>query len=379
LTADDRADPDLYRIIRDEIAARGPVSFARFMDLALHHPRHGYYSAGPSRLGREGDFFTASDVGTAFGRSLASQCVEMDELLGRPDPFQVVEFGAGRGLLARDTLDAMPDLSPSLAGRLRYAIVDNSGAMRQEAGRRAPEARVVSDPSEIASAAGCVFAVELFDALPVHRVRRRAGVLVEVAVDVDSSGTLIEIETSPEQEVARLAERYGAAPGEGDESEICPAALAQLDLLAAVIRRGFIVIVDYGYPARELYGPSRRRGTLLAYHRHATNEDYLERLGHQDLTAHVNFTLLEDRAREIGLDLLGLTTQDRFLIANDALAAFDETDETRWRDPANVRERLRVLQLIHPEGMGRIFKVLVLSKGLRPTPQLNGLNDPFAR
>jgi SAM-dependent MidA family methyltransferase len=379
LTSDDRSDPGLVQIIRDEIAVRGPVSFARFMDLALHHPRHGYYSDGPRRLGREGDFFTASDVGTAFGRSLASQWVEMDETLDRPDPFQVVEFGAGRGLLARDALDAMPGWSPNLAGRLRYAIVEKSEAMREEAGRRAPEARVVTDPTEVATADGCALAVELFDALPVHRVRRRAGVLVEVAVDVDSSGTLIEIETSPTEEVARLAERYGGAPGEGDESEICPAALAQLDALAAVIRRGFVVIVDYGYPARELFGPNHRRGTLLAYHRHSTNEDYLKRVGDQDLTAHVNFTALEDRAREIGLDVLGLTTQDRFLIANDALAAFDETDETRWRDPANVRERLRVLQLIHPEGMGRIFKVLVLSKGILPTPELNGLRDPFAR
>ena len=102
-------------------------------------------------------------------------------------------------------------------------------------------------------------------------------------------------------------------------------------------------------------------------------------MGEQDLTAHVNFTALTDRAIELGLDVLGLTTQDRFLIANDALAAFDETDETRWRDPARVRERLRVMQLIHPEGMGRIFKVLVLSKGIDPAPSLNGLVDPFAR
>lgn len=379
MTSDDRADSELLKIIRDEIAAHGPISFARFMELALHHPRHGYYADGPSRLGREGDFFTASDVGTAFGRALASQWVEMDEVLGHPDPFQVVEFGAGRGLLARDVIDSMPGLSPNLAGRLQYTIVEHSTAMRQEAGRHAPETRIVRDGTQIAAGDGCALAVELFDALPVHRVRRRAGVLVEVAVDLDSSGALIEIETAPADDLARLAENNGAAPEEGDESEVCPAALAQLDAMAAAVRNGFLIIVDYGYPARELYGPGHRRGTLLAYYRHGTNEDYLERVGRQDLTAHVNFTVLEDRARELGLDVLGLTTQDRFLIANDALAAFDETDETRWRDPANVRERLRVLQLIHPEGMGRIFKVLVLSKGIRPSTDLNGLSDPFAR
>ncbi len=377
MTDEHAGSPELLQTIRDEIAANGPMSFARFMELALYHPSHGYYAAGPDRLGRRGDFFTASDVGTALGRCLAVQLLEMDERLGGPDPFEVLEFGGGRGWLARDVLDHVAGLSADLARRVRYTIVDRSAAMRNAAAARVPEASVVPAVAAGEAREGCVLAVELFDALPVHRVRRRQGRLIEVCVDVDSGGRLTEVECAPCEDAAALATRYGAAPRDDDESEVCAVARNRLDDLARSIGRGFLLVIDYGYPAEELYGRAHNRGTLLAYHRHRTNEDYLSRVGRQDLTAHVNFTALADRACEGGLDLLGLTTQDRFLIANGALAPFEETDDARWREPARVRERLRVLQLVHPDGMGRIFKVLALSKNVRPLPRLHGLADPF--
>jgi SAM-dependent MidA family methyltransferase len=118
---------------------------------------------------------------------------------------------------------------------------------------------------------------------------------------------------------------------------------------------------------------------LLAYHRQATNEHYLERVGEQDLTAHVNFSALEDRARERGLQVLGLTTQDRFLIGNGILEAFANQDPADLQNPARARARLQAMQLIHPSGMGRMFKVLMLAKNCDPPPDLAGMHDPFAR
>jgi SAM-dependent MidA family methyltransferase len=218
--------------------------------------------------------------------------------------------------------------------------------------------------------------VELFDALAVHRLRRRDGRLREIFVDLGEGGALVEREGDPAPEAESLARRYGAAAHEGEEAEVCPAAGEQLDVLDSVLERGFVLVVDYGHPAEELYGPTRPRGTLLAYHRHATNEDFLLRVGEQDLTAHVNFTQLQDRARELGLAVLGITTQDRFLIANGILREFED-EAGDHADPARVRARLRAMQLIHPEGMGRIFKVLILSKGIDPPPRLQGLTDPF--
>jgi len=355
------------------------MTFARFMELSLDHPVHGYYARGAKVLGSGGDYFTASDVGPAFGSCLAAQIGEFDAVLGHPDPVAVVEFGGGRGLLARDVLDALRSRHPEIGRRSRYVLGEASSAMRAAARRVAPEARVVSPDRVGCGHVGCAVAVELLDALPVHRVRRRAGRLTEIRVDLDPQDRLIEREDDPLPEVLASAEAYGAAPSEGDVAEVCPAMAGELRKIADCLDRGFIVVVDYGHEAAELYGPARSRGTLLAYHRHRTNEDFLERVGRQDLTAHVNFTMLDDAARDLGLVKLGRTTQDRFLIAHGILAPFEEQDPDRWREPARVRERLQVLQLIHPTGMGRIFHVSVFSKGVLPVPRLSGLEDPFAR
>jgi SAM-dependent MidA family methyltransferase len=352
------------------------MPFHRFMELALYHPEHGYYSAGAERLGREGDFFTASDVGNLFGACLARQLEEMDGALGRPGTFSVLEFGAGRGLLAADILESF---SREPAGRLDYRMVDRAAGMRELASEQAPGARVVDPEDPGKDLTGCILAVELFDALPVRRIRRKEGELRELHVGISSDGDLVELEGAPSEEAVQLAERYGAAAEEGSEAEVCPSLEPVLESMDRTLERGFAILVDYGHPARELYGGRLRRGTLLAYHGHTSGEDYLRRVGEQDLTAHVNFTALEDAARDLGWTVLSLTTQDRFLIANGILERFEAAGEAEWSDPARVKERLRAMQLIHPQGMGRTFRVLVLCKGLDPAPELEGLRDPFAR
>jgi len=372
----DSSDPELLDLLLAEIDRDGPVCFARFMELALHHPEHGYYAGGERRLGPQGDFFTASDLGPAFGRALARQVAEVAARCGpAADTFAVIEFGAGRGLLARDVLDALALDHAALAARTRYTMVESSPAMRQAASARVPEACVL-EPGRLAPAGlGCVLAVELFDALPVHRLKRRGGDLVELCVGRDGAGRLVPVESEPCSDAVAWAERYGAAAEEGMEAEAARGAGELLAELARAIERGVCIIIDYGDRAERLYTADRRRGTLLAYHAHTTSEDYLARVGRQDLTSHVNFSALEDHARLLGLDVLGLTTQDRFLIGNGLLEEFDGAA----RDPAAVRRRLKALQLLHPLGMGRMFRVLALGKGLDPPPRLSGLVDPFAR
>ena len=367
-------DPRLLTKIRGLIRASGPLSFARFMRLALYDPDGGYYARGSHGLGRRGDFFTASDVGTAFGETIARQLREMDLLLGSPDPFRYIEFGAGRGLLARDVLDTFTEAYGDLADRAAPTLADESAAMRAEAGALVPEA-VVAPPSEVrAGGAGCVVAVELFDALPVHRVRRRAGALHEVGVGLDGE-SLVEVESEASAPVRAWAERYGAAPEEGDEAEVSLELTPCLERLAGTIDRGFLLVVDYGDEVPALYDRGRRRGTLLAYHRHTASEDLLARVGEQDLTAHVNLTALSDAALACRLTPLGTTTQDRFLIANGLLDGIDGEEN----DARAVRRRLRAKQLIHPDGMGRAFKVALFAKGFDAPPVLTGLKDPFSR
>lgn len=381
----ERGCEPLLEILAARIRADGPLPFAEFMDAALHHPEHGYYAAGRERLGTGGDFFTASDVGDAFGACVARQLAEMDRVLGHPDPFVVVEHGAGRGLLARDVTDALAAVDPSLLARVRYVAVDRSPGMRREVARTAPGATVL-DPDGIDGAAfgsGCAIAVELLDALPVHRVRRRGGRLVEVRVDLDDARaprpTLVEREVEADPVVADEARRWGAAREEGDEAEVCLALGPALERLAAGIDRGFLLLVDYGHEADELYASHHRRGTLLAYHRHRTSEEYLARVGEQDLTAHVNWSAVDREAEGAGWARVGRTTQDRFLIANGIVERFEQADEAAFRDPARARARMQAMQLIHPEGMGRRFQVSVHARRLDPVPVLSGLDDPFAR
>jgi len=366
--------PELLRLLRDEIRERGPVSFARFMDAALNHPEHGYYACGASRLGRGGDFITASDVGPAFGRCLARQLAEMDALLERPRPFRYVEHGAGRGLLAADVAASLADEAPDLSSRATFDLVDLSPGMRRAAESGLPSARIEAGPQAPAGGAGCVVAVELLDALPVHRIRRRGSSLREVRVGVDGDA-LVEVEQAVDETLAAWAALYGAAPGDGDEAEVGLALGPTLSHLAESLARGFLIIVDYGHEASVLFGPAHRRGTLMAYHRHRASEDYLARVGEQDLTAHVNLTALRREADALGLTTLGITTQDRFLIANGILDGLD-TDEGGAL--AATKRRLQAKHLIHPDGMGRMFKVAVFSKGLASTPVLYGLSDPFA-
>ena len=377
--------PGLFDTLVRRIRADGPMPFAAFMDAALHDPEHGYYASGPGRLGPAGDFFTASDVGTAFGECVARQLEEMDEALGRPATFHAIEFGAGRGLLARDVIDALRAERSGLSSRLRYVAVDRSRGMRDRIRVQVPEAEL-SAPDQAGDHArdrqGCVLAVELFDALPVHRVRRRSGTLVEVVVGVeDRHGRpqLVEREAAPSAEVESETARWGLSPEDGDEAEVCLALASQFRALASALTRGFLIVVDYGHDATELAGRAHRRGTLLSYHRHRTSESFLDHVGEQDLTAHVNWTALGYHAREAGWIRVGRTTQDRFLIANGILERFEQPDEAARRDPARVKGRMQAMQLIHPHGMGRAFEVHVFMRGLDGPPRLAGLADPFAR
>jgi SAM-dependent MidA family methyltransferase len=366
--------PELLRLLREEIGASGPISFARFMELALHHDRYGYYASGPQRLGRGGDFFTASDVGPAFGACLARQLVEMDALLDHPTTFHYLEYGAGRGLLARDVEGALRAEAPDLARRFAASLVDTSPGMRAAAASRMPGAAVTAAAPARAAGDGCVVAVELLDALPVHRIRRRGRALIEVSVAWNGE-RLVEVETTPGAALSRWATTYGAAPEDGDEAEACLVLGPTLAELAASIERGFVVIVDYGHEARRLFGPRHRRGTLLAYHRHQANEDYLLRVGEQDLTAHVNLTALRREAEAAGLDLSGIATQESFLMANGIL---DGLDSDAGGAVAAAKRRLQAKQLIHPHGMGTIFKVAVFTKGVEPKPVVRGVSDPRA-
>ncbi|MGH7166192.1 MAG: class I SAM-dependent methyltransferase, partial [Nitrospiraceae bacterium] len=330
--------PDLVASITEEIRASGSITFARFMELALYHPRFGYYTRletkagaeantprgiGEDRIGWGGDYFTSSDVHPVLARALVRQVCQMDDLLGRPDPFTVIEMGAGKGALARDVLTACAKESGGLWARLRYVMIDRSPAMRAaqeanlapwlgQAGRVAWVSSLEDLPAE--SLVGVFLSNELVDAFPVHRIRIEQGEPNEVFVD-ERGGRFTErlgpLSTPALKEHLR---RLDLSLPEGYTTEVNLDALTWMKGVARVLGRGFVITIDYGHTAQDLYGPDRQRGTLLCYYHHLASEDPYTRVGLQDMTAHVDFTSLAAVGEESGLHVTGFTNQMSFLM-----------------------------------------------------------------
>lgn len=379
-------DDALVALIRAEIADRGPMPFARFMDLALYDPDGGYYRAEAARPGRDGDFLTAPEAHPIFGAALGRAVADAWERLGRPEPFVMREHGAGTGTLALAILDGLSREDPDLAAILRYEPVeveprrlDDIATRFAAAGRAAVLERPIAD-AVASSVTGFVLANEVLDALPTHCVTVRGGRLREIAVGWQD-GAFVDVEIEPS--TPALAERLdaeGVTLAEGQRAEICLALDAWIADTAEPLARGVLLLIDYGYPAAELYDPVRRRdGTLRAYLRHRVQDDPYRHVGRQDLTAHVDVTAVERAAAAAGLDHLGTTTQAEFLVGlgtEGLLQAIQADPATTIEDYLAVRSAL--MRLLDPSAMGR-FRVMVFGRGWPDGPPLAGLGYRLPR
>jgi SAM-dependent MidA family methyltransferase len=371
-------DEALVSRIHEAIERDGPMTFARFMDLALYDAEGGYYRAATARPGREGDFLTAPEAHPIFGAALARAVADAWERLDRPEPFVLREYGAGAGTLAVGVLEGLAKEHPDLAGRLRYDPIEVEprrlaaiAARLETAGHlRALVEKARSEERAIAF----ILANEVLDALPVHRVVVRNGSLREVLVG-SRDRAFVDVEADPT--TAELGARLAAesvALSEGQRAEICLAIDPWIARAAAGLERGVMVLIDYGYPAAALYDPVRRRdGTLRAYLRHRVHDDPYGHVGRQDLTAHVDVTAVERAAAAAGLDHLGTTTQAEFLVGlgtEDLLRAIQADPATTLEDYLAVRSSL--MRLLDPSAMGR-FRVMAFAHGWPDGPQLAGL------
>lgn len=337
--ADDPGEPRLVEAILAEIDERGPITFARFMERALYEPGLGYYATSRDRTTRAGDFLTAPELHPIFGQTVARQVERMRQQLGRPTDFTVREYGAGRGTLGQ----AMPaDINC--------------------------EPIEFDQPRPARKFTGVILANEFLDALPVHLVVMRAGGLRELKVG-RSEGKLVEVET--ELSDPRLAEWFDRRQIRLAQDQRAEVNLAMLDWLTEIgrdLERGYVLILDYGAPAAELYGPHRATGTLRAFRGQHVSSDVLSGVGRQDITAHVDLDALEDGAREIGLEVIARMRQAEFLLAN----GLDEVYRTargaadaHWDSALTLRAA--VGRLLDPRGMGG-FAVEILG---RDAPALN--------
>lgn len=365
----------LAMILAEQIRGAGPIPFAEFMQQCLYHPKHGYYSrAGAARFG---DYYTSVDVHPIFGRLLARQFAEMWETLGSPNPFLVVEAGAGVGRLASHVLDFSARVLPDFYSALRYVAVERSEE------RRAKQASILSShitagkcscaaeiPSEIS--AGCIYSNELLDALATHRVAMEGGKLSESFV-ARKGEEFVEVFLEPSTpKLENYFYEQGIALEEGWQAEVCLEACDWIERAGHALQRGFVLSIDYGHEAPALYNERHNRGTLIAYRNHQVTENLLDHPGGQDLTAHVNFTAVALWGRHAGLNRTGLVTQSQFLVALGRANEFGDLYEPGQTEIEKLRARLQLKNLIHPDGLGEIFQVLVQHKGIT-APRLTGL------
>lgn len=356
------------------------MRFDRFMEMALYHPGAGYYAklGGPSPIGRSGDFFTSVSVGPLFGSLLGRQFFQMWQVLGNPSPFWIVEQGAHDGQLACDILEWCRAETPEFFETIRYAIVQSSGAASIHQ-KCAPAADLISYMTWFenlgALAAelpvGVFFSNELVDAFPVRSITYRSGKWLEQHVDVKAE-TLGWLDRPIEDaDLARAIDTMSLPTIEGYTTEINLRARDWIGEVGHALKRGYVLTIDYGYPASLYYAPFRAHGTLTAFVKHHSIDDVLSEPGMRDITAHVDFTALAQAGEKAGLTTLGFLDQQRFLmgVVHDELSG---ASGPRMK----IQENLGAWNtLTHPDHLGADFFALLQAKDAPAT--LDGLR--FAR
>jgi SAM-dependent MidA family methyltransferase len=369
-------EPALLALIQDEIRVAGPMTFARFMEVALYEPAHGYYASGRRGPGRSADFLTAPEAHPIFGWTVAHQLEEVWLRLGRPDPFTIREPGAGSGALAAAIVGGLARSGAPLRAALRYRVSERGADRGRQVWERfaALGAEDILQPDDGRPITGAVIANEVLDALPVHRVEGRAdGGIAELFVGLGDDGTLVTIAGPPSTPaLGQRLEREGIRLVPGQRAEVCLALDGWVAETAGGLERGLLLLIDYGHPATALYEPAR--GSLLrAYVNHRVHDDPFANIGRQDLTAHVDVTAVERAGKAAGLEHLGTTTQAAFL----AGLGIGELLVGLQGDPAATLQayleaRSAVVRMLDPGVTGR-FAVVAFGRGLPGDPPLAGL------
>ncbi|MBM0107666.1 SAM-dependent methyltransferase [Steroidobacter sp. S1-65] len=357
-------------------AAGGWISFERFMEMALYEPGLGYYSAGATKLGSEGDFVTAPEISPLFSRCLANQCVQvLDAVAGG----QVLELGAGSGVMAADVLSELDQQGKAPS---RYLILEVSADLRERQ-RSLLQHRVPhlieriewldSLPEEFR---GVLIANEVLDALPVQRFRIR-GLQVNQLGVTWQFGRLewseVHADAALESAVREIEFNLGEPFADGYTSEINLRLQPWIAGIGASMREGAALFIDYGLPRRQYYAPNRSQGTMLCHFRHRFHDDPLINVGVQDIGSWVDFTAVAESAVAAGMSVAGYTTQAHFLIGTGIEQFLAPKDDEDLAGRLQMARQAMLLTL--PGEMGERFKVIGLSKGLELPLRGFGVRD----
>lgn len=361
----------LSEIIRQRIEREGPVSFRDFMEMALYYPGQGYYTSPEEKLGKQGDFYTSPYISALFGEMIGRQLEEMWHLMGRR-PFIIVEYGSGTGILCRDILQYLKN-NTELYEELSYCIIEKSASMR-EGEQRLLDEKVSwhENIRDIRGVTGCILSNEVVDNFSQHQVVME-DVLMEVFVGYDNG--FIEILQPAAPALKEYFEQLEVVLPKGFRTEVNLQAVEWIKEIAEALKMGFVLTIDYGYPSSSLYSSSRRLGTVLCYNNHQVNDSPYNHIGEQDITAHVNFSALQQWGNKSGLEYCGFTNQAYFLLALGLTEQLRKLEQIEKDLPAGGGKKSLLINTFLMD-MGRRFKVLIQQKGLK-RPMLSGLRFPL--
>lgn len=365
---------ELIKFITERTRDIGPITFKDFMDLALYHEKHGYYSGPYMPIGKKGDFITSPHTHCLYGALHARQIEEFWNILDRKD-FTIVEMGAGAGYLAQDILSYLS--YREIFKSINYIIVEHKAAAASYQQKLLKsffnKISWVNSVMDLDSVSGCIISNELLDSFPVHVIQKEFSGFKEIYVDFSKDEGYTEVfEDLSVHQLMEYAKTMPLEIPDGYRTEVNLAMKRWISELADIIYKGFVVTIDYGYTRKEYFHPARNRGTLLAYINHRVNENLYERPGEQDLTAHVNFSDLHRWGQDVGFFTLGYAPQWAFLAGLDFEETFLELSGGKF-DPFSP-ELAAVKMLLLPQGMGESHKVLVQGKGVSSDLALKGFS-----
>lgn len=360
----------LTKTIKSLIHQSGPITFDRFMEIALYHPEHGYYTSGKAKIGKGGDYYTSPCVHPAFGEIIGRFICQAYEVVNTAD-FTVVEMGAGKGFLALDILDSLKKNHIGLYNQLNYSIIELSPTLQEEGQiilkEHIHKIRWIDSLSDLEpeSICGVFISNELVDSFPFHRAKFKDGELLEIFTTLEDEEFVQTLDKPSGSSLEEYFEGCNLEFENEQEVEINLYAKKWLSDIARALAKGFVFTIDYGYLASELFNSSRMKGTFVCFYKHTSNENPYMNIGEQDITAHVDFSNLIRIGESIELNTVKYTTQGQFLIDWGILDIAERySGEEGSSDISYQKNRMAIKNLFLPNLMGDKFKVLIQEKNL---------------
>lgn len=361
----------LEQKIIEKIKCEGPITFETFMNIALYDLEHGYYSSGKHRIGKKGDFFTSPYVSKIFGFMLGKQVEEMWEIMDKPDNFTILEIGAEEGYMCKDIIEYLS--YKNILDSFEFIIVEPSIMMQDKQNNLLKSytkyIKWVTDLDHISNITGCIITNELLDAFPVHLIEMKDN-LYEIYVNFNGTKFFEVHGKLSDKRIKEYIDEFSINLPDNYRTEINLKIKDWIKSINKVLDNGFIITIDYGFTTTDYYAPERNKGTLLCYFKHTVNEDPYKNIGHQDITAHINFSSLKKWAEDLGLKTIGFCQQGVYLVS---LGIDEIINEFLIPSKEYISEIAKIKNLILPGTLGETHKVLIQYKG-NLNPKLRGFN-----